>query len=171
MRQRVYRSVHQLAVAGPVRAERAGERAAGGAHDVGRPLAADVVAVARHVDEVAPGTIGTDELALHILVTKRDPQCFAHGLHVTVAQAQFPGTLRDRRHLAHVLDQVLDRQRRESRRDILALGDEVGIDDGKQRWKQKLGRQVSSSPAVGEGCLVIGAEGTEGSLYCFGAKK
>lgn len=46
---------------------------------------------------------------------------------------------------------------------------EVGF-DGKQRWKQKLGRQVSSSPAVGEGCLVIGAEGTEGAIYCFGSK-
>lgn len=47
---------------------------------------------------------------------------------------------------------------------------EVGLADGKQRWKEKLGRTVSASPAVGEGCLVIGAEGTEGEIYCFGAK-
>lgn len=47
---------------------------------------------------------------------------------------------------------------------------EVGLDDGKQRWKEKLGRSVSASPAVGEGCLVIGAEGSEGELYCFGAQ-
>lgn len=47
---------------------------------------------------------------------------------------------------------------------------EVGLTDGKQRWKEKLGRAVSASPAVGEGCLVIGAEGTEGEIYCFGAK-
>lgn len=47
---------------------------------------------------------------------------------------------------------------------------EIGLNDGKQRWKQKLGRSVSASPAVGEGVLVIGAEGTEGSIYCLGAK-
>ena len=47
---------------------------------------------------------------------------------------------------------------------------EVGLADGKQRWKEKLGRTVSASPAVGEGCLVIGAEGSEGEIYCFGSK-
>ena len=47
---------------------------------------------------------------------------------------------------------------------------EIGIADGKQRWKQKLGRSIAASPAVGEGCLVIGAEGTEGAIYCLGAK-
>ncbi len=47
---------------------------------------------------------------------------------------------------------------------------EVGLVDGKQRWKEKLGRTISASPAVGEDCLVIGAEGTEGEIYCFGAK-
>jgi len=44
---------------------------------------------------------------------------------------------------------------------------EVGLSDGRQRWKEKLGRSVSASPAVGEGCLVIGAEGTEGEIFCF----
>lgn len=47
---------------------------------------------------------------------------------------------------------------------------EVGLADGKQRFKTKLGRTVSASPAVGEGCLVIGAEGTEGEIFCFGRK-
>ena len=47
---------------------------------------------------------------------------------------------------------------------------EVGLADGKQRWKEKLGRTVSASPAVGEGCLVIGAEGSEGEIFCFGSK-
>lgn len=46
---------------------------------------------------------------------------------------------------------------------------EVGLDDGKQRWKQKLGRSVTASPAVGEGVLVIGAEGSSGEIHCFGA--
>ncbi len=46
---------------------------------------------------------------------------------------------------------------------------EVGLNDGKQRWKEKLGRSVTASPAVGEGCLVIGAEGSEGEVHCFGA--
>lgn len=47
---------------------------------------------------------------------------------------------------------------------------EVGLDDGIQRWKAKLGRSVTASPAVGEGCLVIGAEGSEGEIHCFGAR-
>lgn len=46
---------------------------------------------------------------------------------------------------------------------------EVGL-DGQQRWKMKLGRSVTASPAVGEGCLVIGAEGTDGEVFCFGSK-
>ena len=47
---------------------------------------------------------------------------------------------------------------------------EVGLKDGKQRWKMKLGRSVTASAAVGEGVLVIGAEGTEGEIFCFGKK-
>ena len=47
---------------------------------------------------------------------------------------------------------------------------EVGLKDGKQRWKMKLGRSVTASPAVGERVLVIGAEGTEGEIFCFGRK-
>ena len=47
---------------------------------------------------------------------------------------------------------------------------EIGLDDGKQRWKEKLGRSVTASPAIGEGCLVIGAEGSEGEIHCFGAR-
>lgn len=47
---------------------------------------------------------------------------------------------------------------------------EIGLNDGKQRWKEKLGRSVTASPAVGEECLVIGAEGSEGQIHCFGQK-
>jgi eukaryotic-like serine/threonine-protein kinase len=47
---------------------------------------------------------------------------------------------------------------------------EIGLNDGKQRWKEKLGRSFTASPAVGEGCLVIGAEGSEGEIHCFGQK-
>ncbi|MFP6762920.1 MAG: PQQ-binding-like beta-propeller repeat protein, partial [Planctomycetaceae bacterium] len=48
---------------------------------------------------------------------------------------------------------------------------EIDLTNGRQRWKMKLGRSVTASPAVGEGVLVIGAEGTEGEIYCFGQKQ
>ena len=47
---------------------------------------------------------------------------------------------------------------------------EVGLSDGKQRSKFKIGRSVSASPAIGEGVLVIGAEGTEGEIHCYGRR-
>ena len=46
----------------------------------------------------------------------------------------------------------------------------VRIADGKQLWKYNAGRDISAGPAVGEGCLVIGTEGGDGILYCFGKK-
>jgi outer membrane protein assembly factor BamB len=47
---------------------------------------------------------------------------------------------------------------------------EVGLKDGKERWKFEIGRDVTASPAIGEGCLVIGGEGTDEFIYCFGQK-
>ncbi len=45
---------------------------------------------------------------------------------------------------------------------------EVTLADGKLIEKYPVGRGISASPAVGEGCLVLGAEGNDGSLVCFG---
>lgn len=46
---------------------------------------------------------------------------------------------------------------------------EVKLVDGTLIEKHQVpGRGISASPAVGEGCLVIGAEGNDGSLVCFG---
>ena len=47
---------------------------------------------------------------------------------------------------------------------------ELGLKDGREKWKFELGREVTASPAVGEGCLVIGSEGSDEFIYCFGAK-
>lgn len=40
---------------------------------------------------------------------------------------------------------------------------------GKEVWKHNAGRRISASPAVGEGHLVLGCEGAEGRILCFGA--
>ncbi len=46
---------------------------------------------------------------------------------------------------------------------------EVNLADGTLIEKHQVpGRGISASPAVGEGCLVIGAEGNDGVLACFG---
>lgn len=46
---------------------------------------------------------------------------------------------------------------------------EVKLADGTLIEKHQVpGRGISASPAVGEGCLVIGAEGNDGSLVCLG---
>lgn len=46
---------------------------------------------------------------------------------------------------------------------------EANLADGKLIEKYQVpGRGMSASPAVGEGCLVIGAEGNDGSLVCLG---
>lgn len=47
---------------------------------------------------------------------------------------------------------------------------EFQLSDGTVNWKHNLGKPVTASPAVGEGCLVIGTEAADGALYCFGAK-
>jgi outer membrane protein assembly factor BamB len=48
----------------------------------------------------------------------------------------------------------------------------VSLDAGQEifRFRDKDGRAFSASPAVGEGCLVIGSESNTGNVYCFGAK-
>ena len=45
---------------------------------------------------------------------------------------------------------------------------EVTLADGKLIEKYPVGRGISASPAVGEGCLVLGSEGNDGALVCFG---
>ncbi len=46
---------------------------------------------------------------------------------------------------------------------------EVKLADGTLIEKYQVpGRGISASPAVGEGCLLIGAEGNDGALVCFG---
>lgn len=45
---------------------------------------------------------------------------------------------------------------------------EVNLSEGSLSEKFQIGRSISASPAVGEGCLVIGAEGNGGALVCFG---
>lgn len=40
--------------------------------------------------------------------------------------------------------------------------------DGKEIFRHVDGRPFSASPAVGEGCLVIGSESEKGWVYCFG---
>lgn len=46
----------------------------------------------------------------------------------------------------------------------------VALQDGKQVWKYNAGQRITAGPAVGENVLVVGTEGTDGLLLCFGAK-
>ena len=46
----------------------------------------------------------------------------------------------------------------------------VSLKDGKQVWKYNTGRGISAGPAVGENVLVVGTDGGDGALLCFGAK-
>lgn len=43
--------------------------------------------------------------------------------------------------------------------------------EGKQVFKKNLGKSIVAGPAIGEGCLVIGTEGSTGAVYCFGGKE
>lgn len=47
---------------------------------------------------------------------------------------------------------------------------ELGLTDGKERWKHNAGKPISAAPAVGEGVLVIGSESRDGKVFCFGTK-
>jgi outer membrane protein assembly factor BamB len=46
----------------------------------------------------------------------------------------------------------------------------VTLKEGKKVWEFRAGRSLTASPAVGEKCLVIGTEGPNGTVFCFGAK-
>jgi outer membrane protein assembly factor BamB len=46
----------------------------------------------------------------------------------------------------------------------------LSLKDGKKVWQFRAGRSITASPAVGEKCLVIGTDGPDGTVYCFGAK-
>ncbi len=46
----------------------------------------------------------------------------------------------------------------------------VNLADGKEVFRFVGGRPFTASPAVGEGCLVIGSESSKGYIYCFGTK-
>jgi outer membrane protein assembly factor BamB len=46
----------------------------------------------------------------------------------------------------------------------------VSLKEGKKLWQFRAGRSITGSPAVGEKCLVIGTDGPDGTVYCFGAK-
>jgi len=46
----------------------------------------------------------------------------------------------------------------------------VTLNEGKKVWQFRAGRSITASPAVGEKCLVIGTDGPDGTVYCFGAK-
>jgi eukaryotic-like serine/threonine-protein kinase len=48
---------------------------------------------------------------------------------------------------------------------------ELGLKDGKEVAKYPIGKEVTASPAIGEGVLVIGAEGSDEFIYCFGKKE
>ncbi len=44
----------------------------------------------------------------------------------------------------------------------------IRLSDGAEVWKYNTGERITGSPAVGRGRLVIGTEGTEGRILCFG---
>jgi len=46
----------------------------------------------------------------------------------------------------------------------------VSLSGGKELWKYDLEKTITAGPAVGEECLVIGTEGSNGAIYCFGKK-
>jgi outer membrane protein assembly factor BamB len=43
----------------------------------------------------------------------------------------------------------------------------LDLDTGKERWRFETGSSITASPAVADGCLVIGT--LDGEVYCFGA--
>ncbi|REJ76834.1 MAG: serine/threonine protein kinase [Planctomycetota bacterium] len=47
----------------------------------------------------------------------------------------------------------------------------VSIEDGSERFRYGAGQRITASPAVGYGRLVIGTEGRDGRILCFGAKQ
>jgi eukaryotic-like serine/threonine-protein kinase len=47
----------------------------------------------------------------------------------------------------------------------------VSIETGQEAFKFLVGRSVTAGPAIGEGVLVVGADGNRGKVYCFGRKQ
>ena len=43
-------------------------------------------------------------------------------------------------------------------------------EDGKEVWKFNAGKHITAGVAIGEGFMIVGEEGRNGKLYCFGAK-
>jgi len=43
----------------------------------------------------------------------------------------------------------------------------LNLEDGERVWKFNANASISAAPAVGEGCLVIGTEGSKGAVLCF----
>jgi outer membrane protein assembly factor BamB len=46
----------------------------------------------------------------------------------------------------------------------------LNLKDGAELWKFNVGKSITGSAAVGEGCLVVGTESSDGMIFCFGAK-
>lgn len=45
----------------------------------------------------------------------------------------------------------------------------LNTSDGNEVWKFNAGKKITAGVAVGEECLVVGEDGPNGNLYCFGA--
>ena len=43
----------------------------------------------------------------------------------------------------------------------------VSLQDGKQVWKYNAGHPISGGMAIGEQCMVIGEDASNGRLLCF----
>jgi outer membrane protein assembly factor BamB len=46
----------------------------------------------------------------------------------------------------------------------------LDLKTGKEVWTRNIGHPVTASPAVGEGVLVIGGDGNDAKVFCFGQK-
>jgi outer membrane protein assembly factor BamB len=42
------------------------------------------------------------------------------------------------------------------------------LSDGQEVWKYNTGQSITGSPAIGESCLVIGTDASDGRILCFG---
>ena len=48
--------------------------------------------------------------------------------------------------------------------------DGVRLTDGQEVWRFNAAQPITASPAVAEGCLVIGTEASDGRILCFGKR-
>jgi outer membrane protein assembly factor BamB len=46
----------------------------------------------------------------------------------------------------------------------------LDVKTGKEIWSENIGQAVTASPAIGEGVLVIGGDGNDAKVFCFGKK-